>query len=51
MEQKPNHYDGSVQFEDISNNEPNSNETFQITDEMRANIGGNPYFYTGNDKE
>ena len=45
MEQKPNHYDGSVPLEYSSNNEPNSNESFQITDEMRPNIGGNPYFF------
>lgn len=51
LDQKPNHYDGSVQLEDISTNEPNLNESFQITDEMRPNIGSNPYFYTVNEKE
>ena len=48
MEQKPNHYDGSVQLDYGVNNEPNSNESFQITDEMRLNIGGNPYFFDVN---
>lgn len=48
MEKKPNHYDGSVQPEYISNNEPNSKESFQITDEIRPNIGGNPYFFDMN---
>ncbi len=45
MEQKPNHYDGSVSFDYAVNNESHSNEPYQITDEMRLNIGGNPYFF------
>lgn len=48
MEQKPNHYDGSVSFDSVVNNESNSNETYQITDEMRMNIGGNPYLFDVN---
>lgn len=50
MEQKPNHYDGSVQPEYSSNNKPNSKESFQITDEMRPSIGGNPYFFDINNE-
>lgn len=46
MEQKPNHYDGSVSFDYVD--ESHSNETDQITDEMRLNIGGNPYFFEVN---
>ncbi|MBA9026099.1 MULTISPECIES: hypothetical protein [Bacillaceae] len=45
MEQKPNHYDGSVSFDYAENDEAYSNELYQITDEMRLNIGGNPYFF------
>ncbi|MEH7122681.1 hypothetical protein V7122_01390 [Bacillus sp. JJ1532] len=48
MEQKPNHYDGSFQLDYGANNELNSNESFQITDEMRLNMGGNPYFFDVN---
>ena len=51
MVQKPNHYDGSVQLDYDVNNEPHSNESFQITDEMRPNIGGNPYFFDVNNNE
>ncbi|WP_175596740.1 hypothetical protein [Bacillus sp. MRMR6] len=41
MNEKPIHYDGSVQ-----NNESSSvlvNEPFTLTDEIRASISGNPY--------
>jgi hypothetical protein len=48
MEQKPNHYDGSVQLDYVVNNESSSIESFEITDEMRPNIGGNPYFFDVN---
>ena len=48
MEQKPNHYDGSFQLDYSENNDLNSNESFQITDEMRMNMGGNPYFFEVN---
>lgn len=51
LEQNPNYFDGSVQHENVSNNEPQSNEPFQLTDEMRRNIGGNPYYYSVNEKE
>jgi hypothetical protein len=42
MEQKPVHYDGSSHIqpnESITEN----NEPFLMTDEMRQNIGKNPY--------
>lgn len=42
MEQKPLHYDGSLQL-DSSLTESGVNEPFQMTDEMRVNIGRNPY--------
>lgn len=42
MEQKPLHYDGSVQAE--GDYQLTSSEPLKITDEMRKNLGGNPYF-------
>ncbi|MBU8878215.1 hypothetical protein BGM26_04305 [Bacillus sp. FJAT-29790] len=48
MDQKHNHYDGSVSFDYVVNIESNSNETSQITDEMRMSIGGNPYLFDVN---
>lgn len=42
MEQKPNHYDGSVQI-NSGTNESSVEEAFVMTDEMRKNIGRNPY--------
>jgi hypothetical protein len=42
MEQKPFYYDGSGQLDCTSVNKPS--EPFRITDEMRKNIGYNPYF-------
>jgi hypothetical protein len=42
MEQKPVHYDGSIQLDQVTN-EAAVNEAFQMTDEMRVNIGRNPY--------
>ncbi|GAA0328572.1 hypothetical protein GCM10008967_18820 [Bacillus carboniphilus] len=44
MENKPVHYDGSAHNDELLKNEDNSNETFELTDEMRKNISGNPYF-------
>ncbi len=43
MEEKLFHYDGSVHNENIANSDGLVNETFQITDEMRKTISGNPY--------
>lgn len=48
MEKKPNHYDGSALFDFTVNNETN-NESQQMTDEMRQNISGNPYFFEVNE--
>lgn len=42
MEGKPNHYDGSVQA-DLKENVGMGNGSFVMTDDMRKNIGGNPY--------
>ncbi|WP_198530513.1 hypothetical protein [Bacillus sp. LL01] len=42
MEDKPNHYDGSVQA-DVKRNTGVDNESFVMTDDMRKNIGANPY--------
>lgn len=43
MEERPLHYDGSVQNEQSANEE--TNEPFKLTDEMRLNISGNPYTF------
>ncbi len=43
MEGKPNHYDGSVQGDVKENVAEVGNGSFVITDDMRKNIGGNPY--------
>lgn len=44
MENKPLHYDGSQSIDGSS--VATQSEQFKITDEMRANISGNPYFIT-----
>ncbi|WP_216772759.1 hypothetical protein [Metabacillus halosaccharovorans] len=49
MNQKPLHYDGSSSTEVISTNEITENQVFEITDEMRKNIAGNPYAIDIND--
>jgi hypothetical protein len=41
MESKPLHYDGSIQNVDVIKSE--ANEAFELIDEMRKNISGNPY--------
>ncbi|WP_243296507.1 hypothetical protein [Bacillus litorisediminis] len=46
MENKPLHYDGSIQSNHQLENEESSNEAFEITEEMRKNISGNPYINT-----
>ena len=45
MENKAIHYDGSVQINDESNTNSAAitNEPFEITDEIRRNISGNPF--------
>jgi hypothetical protein len=42
MDQKPGHFDGSVQI-NAQTNEPAIQESFTMTDEMRKDIGRNPY--------
>jgi len=43
LEKKPNHYNGSVQADVKENVTGDLNESFVLTDDMRKNIGGNPY--------
>jgi hypothetical protein len=43
MEGKPNHYDGSVQADLNENVVGVGNESFVMNEDMRKNIGGNPY--------
>lgn len=45
MSEKPIHYDGSIQNSESSKGEVTVNEPFQLTDEMRLNIVGNPYTF------
>lgn len=43
MENKPNHYDGSVQINENLDEDLLINEEFQVTDDMRKFISGNPF--------
>ncbi|CAH2715160.1 MULTISPECIES: hypothetical protein [Neobacillus] len=45
MENKTIHYDGSVQMNDENTNNSvvSTNEPFEISDEIRKNISGNPF--------
>ncbi|WP_197489775.1 hypothetical protein [Rossellomorea aquimaris] len=43
MENKPFHYDGSIQHISDFENEENKKEEFTLTEEMRKSISGNPY--------
>lgn len=47
MEAKPFHYDGSIALN--YGEESYENETIAITDEIRVNIGGNPYYPQANE--
>lgn len=42
MEGKPFHYDGSIALN--YGEESYENEPFEMIDEIRVNIGGNPYY-------
>ncbi|WP_169917333.1 hypothetical protein [Alkalihalobacterium alkalinitrilicum] len=42
MENKPLHYDGSIQNSENKESDAN-NETFVLTDEVRKNLSGNPF--------
>lgn len=44
MEQKSFYYDGSFHFEEASNEESVNSLPFAITDEVRKNLSGNPFF-------
>lgn len=48
MANNPVHYDGSIQNNETSAANSTVNEPFTLTDEMRANISGNPYFNENN---
>ncbi len=48
MTNKPIHYDGSIQNIETSASNSTVNEQFTLTDEMRANISGNPYIREDN---
>ena len=48
MEQKPQHFDGSSPLGQAAT-EALVNEPFQMTDEMRINIGRNPYSLDANE--
>jgi hypothetical protein len=48
MINNPIHYDGSIQNNETSTADSTVNEPFTLTDEMRANISGNPYFTENN---
>ena len=48
VEQKPLHYDGSLHLNSLGS-ESVVNEPFQMTDEMRVNIGRNPYSLDSNE--
>jgi len=43
MNDKPNHYDGSMHQDAVTTSDSTYNESFTLTDEMRKNISGNPY--------
>lgn len=43
MEGKPLHYDGSLHPADMAGDGTGLNEQFVLTDEVRKNLGGNPY--------
>jgi len=45
MNQKPLHYDGSIPFAYETTNEVNLTEAYEMTDEVRKNIGANPYTF------
>ncbi|MDQ0973540.1 hypothetical protein QFZ31_003418 [Neobacillus niacini] len=48
MTNNPIHYDGSILNNESSASISPVNEPFTLTDEMRANISGNPYFSENN---
>ncbi|MFA9559138.1 hypothetical protein ACERII_17660 [Evansella sp. AB-rgal1] len=43
MNDKPTHYDGSFHHNEATSDNSAGSDTFQIKDEMRANISGNPF--------
>ncbi|WP_180968277.1 hypothetical protein [Cytobacillus massiliigabonensis] len=49
MNQQPVHYDGRFQQRSENNKEVQNEIPFELTEEMRKNIGQNPY--SGNNEE
>lgn len=45
MENKPIHYDGSVSLNDEMTNDRFLQNDFELTNDMRTNISGNPYIF------
>lgn len=43
MEGKPMHFDGSLHQSQVTTGEAKEVEPIKITDEVRANISGNPF--------
>lgn len=43
MDGKPFHFDGSMHHNDSLGLDSTENEPFELTDEMRKNISGNPF--------
>ncbi|WP_416825601.1 hypothetical protein [Ectobacillus polymachus] len=43
MEQKPIYFDGSIKIDFSTNNEITVTKSFEITDEIRRRMSGNPY--------
>ncbi|WP_167374912.1 hypothetical protein [Gottfriedia luciferensis] len=45
MENKPIHYDGSVSLNDEVTKDSYLQNDFELTNDMRTNISGNPYIF------
>ncbi|WP_379968910.1 hypothetical protein [Ectobacillus sp. sgz5001026] len=45
MEQNPLYFDGSIQIDYATNEELTETKSFEITDEIRSKMSGNPYTF------
>ena len=45
MNQKPLHYDGSLPIENETTIQSTSSEAYEMTNELRKNLGANPYIF------
>jgi len=45
MNQKPLHYDGSLPLDYEATNDSTSTDAYEMTDELRKNLGANPYIF------